>query len=80
MELSLPSLVYHWSCKICKVDVPPHAVVNVQEVALGAGPALLIEDFDEKQATVIWSTSERMYLAYSSFESCTPGISVALSA
>jgi len=43
------------------LDIPPHAVVNVQEVALGAGPALLIEDFDEKRTTVFWSTSERMY-------------------
>ena len=43
------------------LDIPPDAVVNVQEVALRAGPALLIEDFDEKRATVIWSTSERMY-------------------
>ena len=43
------------------LDIPPEAVVNVQEVALRGGPALLIEDFDEKRATVIWSTSERMY-------------------
>ncbi len=47
------------------LDIPPDAVVNVQEVALRAGPALLIEDFDEKgavtRATVIRSTSERMY-------------------
>jgi len=47
------------------LDIPPDAVVNVQEVALRAGPALLIEDLDEKgvvkRATVIWSTSERMY-------------------
>src|ERR1700692_593894 len=47
------------------LDIPPNAVVNVQEVALRAGPALLIEDLDDKgvakRATVIWSTSERMY-------------------
>jgi hypothetical protein len=47
------------------LDIPPDAVVNVQEVALRAGPALLIEDLDEKggvkRATVTWSTSERMY-------------------
>jgi hypothetical protein len=47
------------------LDIPPGAVANVQEVALRAGPALLIEDLDEKgmvtRATVIWSTSERMY-------------------
>jgi hypothetical protein len=46
-------------------DVPPDAVVNVQDVALRAGPALLIEEFDEKgavkRATVVRSTSERMY-------------------
>jgi hypothetical protein len=47
------------------LDIPPDAVVNVQEVALRTGPALLIEDLDEegvvKRATVTWSTSERMY-------------------
>ena len=47
------------------LDIPDDAVVNVQEVALRAGPALLIEDFDEKgavkRATVVRSTSERMY-------------------
>jgi hypothetical protein len=47
------------------LDIPPDAVVNVQEVALRAGPALLIECVDEKsavkRATVVRSTSERMY-------------------
>jgi hypothetical protein len=47
------------------LDIPPDAVVNVQEVALRAGTALLIEDFDEKggvkRATVTWSSSDRMY-------------------
>ena len=47
------------------LDIPPDAVVNVQEVALRTGPALLTEDLDEngvvKSATVIWTTSERMY-------------------
>ena len=47
------------------LDIPPDAVVNVQEVALHTGPALLIEDLDEKgavkQATVVLSTSERTY-------------------
>ena len=47
------------------LDIPAYAVVNVQEVALRAGPGLLIEDFDRKgavkQATVVRSTSERMY-------------------
>jgi hypothetical protein len=47
------------------LDIPPYAVVNVREVPLRAGPALLIEDFDEKGAvkreTVVRSTRERMY-------------------
>jgi hypothetical protein len=47
------------------LDIPPDAAVNVQEVALKSTPALLIEDLDQKgavkRATVIWSTSERMY-------------------
>jgi hypothetical protein len=47
------------------LDVPADAVVNVREVALRAGPALLIEDFDKKgsieRATVVRSTSERVY-------------------
>jgi hypothetical protein len=46
------------------LDIQPDAVVNVQEVALRTGPALLIEDFDEKgtlRATVVCSTTERMY-------------------
>jgi hypothetical protein len=47
------------------IDIRPDAVVNLQEVALRAGPALLIEDFDErgavKRETVVLSTRERMY-------------------
>jgi hypothetical protein len=47
------------------LDIRPDAVVNLQEVALRAGAALLIEDFDEKgavkRATVVRSTTERMY-------------------
>jgi len=47
------------------LDIPAYGVVNIQEVALPAGPALLIEDFDEKgtakRATIVRSTSERMY-------------------
>jgi hypothetical protein len=47
------------------LDIAPDAVVNIQEVALREAPALLIEDLDEKgvvkRATVIWSTSARMY-------------------
>jgi hypothetical protein len=47
------------------LDIPSDAMVNVQELALRTGPALLIEDLDEKgvvkRATVVWSTRERMY-------------------
>jgi hypothetical protein len=47
------------------LDIPPDVLVNVQEIELRAAPALLIEDLNEKgvvkRATVIWSTSERMY-------------------
>lgn len=47
------------------LDIPAEAVVNVEEVALRAGPALLIEDIDEKgairRATVVRGTSERAY-------------------
>lgn len=47
------------------LDISPDAVVNIREVALKTGPALMIEDLDEKgvvkRATVTWSTSERMY-------------------
>jgi hypothetical protein len=47
------------------LDLPPDAVVSVQELALRAGPGLLIQELDEngavKRATVVRSTSERMY-------------------
>jgi hypothetical protein len=47
------------------LDIPSNAMVNVQEVALRAGPALQIEDIDEmgaiRRTTVVRSTSERMY-------------------
>lgn len=47
------------------LDIQPDALVNVQEVVLATGPALLIEDFDQKgalrHATVVRNTSERMY-------------------
>lgn len=46
-------------------DIPAGAVANIQVLALQAGPALLIEDLDEKgavaRAMVIRNTSERMY-------------------
>ena len=47
------------------LDLPPNALVNIQEVSLQAGPAMLIEEVDErgavKRVTVVRSTSERMY-------------------
>lgn len=58
------------------LDVPADKLVNIQEVALQAGPALLIEDLDDKgnveRATVIRSTSERLY----SVSSKSPELSV----
>lgn len=47
------------------LDIPAEEVVNIQEVSLRTGPALLIENFDDKRnverVTVIRSTSERIY-------------------
>lgn len=47
------------------LDFPPDTVVNIQEVSLQAGPAMLIEEVDDrgavKRVTVVRSTSERMY-------------------
>lgn len=47
------------------LDLAPDAVVNIQEVSLQAGPAVLIEEVDDggavKRATVVRSTNERMY-------------------
>lgn len=47
------------------LDIPADEVVNIEEVSLPAGPALLIEDFGDQQAiervTVFRSTSERIY-------------------
>jgi len=47
------------------LDLPPDALVNIQEVSLQAGPAMLIEEVDDrgavKRVTVVRSTSERMY-------------------
>jgi hypothetical protein len=65
------------------LDIPPDAVVNVQEVALRTGPALLIEDLDVKgvvkRATVTWSTSERMYSVSSRSRELSTKIADALS-
>lgn len=47
------------------LDIPPDEPVNVQELSLTSGPALLVEDFDDHDAvardTVIRSTSTRIY-------------------
>ncbi len=46
------------------LDIPPDEPVNLQEVSLRTGPALLIEDFDDhgklEKVTIIRSTSERI--------------------
>jgi hypothetical protein len=65
------------------LDIPPDAVVNVQEVALRTGPALLIEDLDVKgvvkRATVTWSISGRMYSVSSRSRELSTKIANALS-
>jgi hypothetical protein len=47
------------------LDLPPDALVNMQEVSLHARPAMLIEEVDDrgavKRVSVVRSTSERMY-------------------
>jgi hypothetical protein len=47
------------------IDLPPDALVNIHEVSLQAGPAMLIEEVDGrgavKRVTVVRSTSELMY-------------------
>jgi hypothetical protein len=47
------------------LDLPSDALVNIQEVSLQAGPAMLIEEVDDrgavKRVTVVRSTNERMY-------------------
>ena len=47
------------------LDLPPAAVVNIQEVSIHARPAMLIEEVNDRGAvervTVVRSTSERMY-------------------
>ena len=47
------------------LDLPPDAVVNIQEVSLHARPAMLIEEVDDRSAvkrvTVVRGTKERMY-------------------
>jgi hypothetical protein len=47
------------------MDIPADEVANVEQVSLQAGPALLIEEFNDDgtpgRVTVLRSTSERMY-------------------
>ena len=47
------------------VDLPPDALVNIQEVSLQKGPGMLLEQVDDrgavKRVTVVRSASERMY-------------------
>jgi len=47
------------------LDIPAGEMANIQELALQAGPALLIEDLNENgcvsRAMVIVTTSERIY-------------------
>ena len=47
------------------LDIPADEVVNIQEITLQAGPALLIENFDNRggvqRATVIRSAIDRIY-------------------
>lgn len=47
------------------IDLPPNALVNIQEVQLQSGPAMAIEELDAtgavQRVTVVRSTSERMY-------------------
>lgn len=51
------------------LDVSPDEVVNVQELSLAAGPALLVEDYDARgqveKAAVIRSNRDRIYLVSS---------------
>lgn len=47
------------------LDFPPDAIVNIKEMSLQAGPAMLVEELDDrgtvKRVSVVRSTSERLY-------------------
>jgi hypothetical protein len=47
------------------IDTSANAVVNIEEVSLRSGPAMLVEELDDRgtveRAIVVWATSERMY-------------------
>ena len=64
------------------LDLPPDAVVNIQEVSLHTGPAMRIEEVDEngavKRVTVVRSTSERMYSVSSGNRELSMKIAAAL--
>jgi hypothetical protein len=64
------------------LDIPPDAVVNIQEVSLNAGPAMLIEEVDDrgavKRVTLVRSTRERMYSVSSGNRELTMKIADAL--
>lgn len=64
------------------LDVPPDAIVNIQEVSLQAGPAMLIEEVNDrgavKQVTLVRSTRERMYSVSSGNRELTMKIADAL--
>jgi len=64
------------------LDVPPDSVVNIQEVSLQTGPAMLIEELDDngavKRVTVVRTTSERMYSVSSASRELSMKIAAAL--
>ncbi len=64
------------------LDLPPDAVVNIQEVSLHARPAMLIAEVDDrgavKRVTVVRSTSERMYSVSSGDRDLSMKIAAAL--
>ena len=67
--------VYPWEARVMAkrfsahpawlLDIPPDAVVNIHDVSLQAGSAILIEEVDHRgtveQATVVRNTKKRMY-------------------
>ncbi len=56
-------------------DIPPDRLANIRDVRLRTGPALLIEDFDDKgvfeRATIIRTTGQRIFgVTSSTTETC----------
>jgi len=64
------------------LDIPADEVANVEQVSLQAGPALLIEEFNDDgtpgRVTVLRSTSERMYCVLTNNRQLTLTIADAL--